>query len=531
MRTPSYTRRLALLMSILPFLSSTGCGDLVGNAALPPDTQSPNAYNTPEGAMGLFRGANAALQDVMQDFLIASGALTDELTWGGLGSATLSIGGEGDLTDERVLDEDAVQKDDKAHGDVLYGHLQKLRGSAMQALGTLATYAPALSPALRGEMYALRGYAEVMLAELYCSGVPLSTLDYQGDFTYKPGSTQQEVYAHALALFDSALAISSDSVNVVYLASVGKGRALLDMDSVAAAAQAVAAVPVGFQYQVPEVWNAVGSGYSFGNDASYGNFKWSVATHEGHNGVQFYSTIGAALASYDPRSAVTPSPLPVNQLGVPQFIPIKYPAGTTAPVVLASGVEAQLIVAEANLRVGGTQWLTILNTLRTDGINAPVYTRQCTNGIADNTGQVTQQGSPCPAGVVDVKWGAGTGEYLIPASVSNRTTPICPTATGSGVPCSDTISYVGLPPLADPGNASARLMLLFQERAYWLFLTGHRQGDLRRLVRNDGRSQNTVYPSGVYYGGFGTYGSDVNLPIPQAEQKNPLFHGCLDRGA
>jgi hypothetical protein len=72
---------------------------------------------------------------------------------------------------------------------------------------------------------------------------------------------------------------------------------------------------------------------------------------------------------------------------------------------------------------------------------------------------------------------------------------------------------------------------LFTERAYWLFLTGHRQGDLRRLVRNYGRPQDTVYPSGSYFGGQGSYGSDVNLPIPANEQTNPLFHGCIDRRA
>jgi hypothetical protein len=73
--------------------------------------------------------------------------------------------------------------------------------------------------------------------------------------------------------------------------------------------------------------------------------------------------------------------------------------------------------------------------------------------------------------------------------------------------------------------------LLFNERAYWLFLTGHRQGDLRRLVRNYGRSQETVYPTGVYYGGLGFYGSDVDLPIPATEQVNPYYSGCFNREA
>ena len=89
---------------------------------------------------------------------------------------------------------------------------------------------------------------------------------------------------------------------------------------------------------------------------------------------------------------------------------------------------------------------------------------------------------------------------------------------------------VGLAPLADAGSAAARQDQLFRERAYWLFSTGHRLGDLRRLIRQYGRTQQTLFPVGVFAEG-GTYGTDVNLPIPQAERNNPNFNGCLDRNA
>src|SRR5439155_991563 len=153
---------------------------------------------------------------------------------------------------------------------------------------------------LRGEMYALEAYGEMMLAELYCSGVPLSTLDFQGDFTYKPSSSQTEVYAHALALFDSALAISSDSASVMALASTGKGRVLLDLDSATAAAQAVASVATGFQYGVPIAWGSIGNGYPFAsaNPTNPPDLVWNVATSEGGNGLPF----GTAN---DPRVSVT----------------------------------------------------------------------------------------------------------------------------------------------------------------------------------------------------------------------------------
>lgn len=88
----------------------------------------------------------------------------------------------------------------------------------------------------------------------------------------------------------------------------------------------------------------------------------------------------------------------------------------------------------------------------------------------------------------------------------------------------------GLGDVSDPGTESGRVDLLFRERAFSLFATSHRLGDLRRLVRQYERSPEAVFPSGAYFKG-GTYGSDVNLPVPFSERNNPLFTGCLNRGA
>lgn len=88
----------------------------------------------------------------------------------------------------------------------------------------------------------------------------------------------------------------------------------------------------------------------------------------------------------------------------------------------------------------------------------------------------------------------------------------------------------GLAPVALPATAASRLDLLFEERANWLYLTAHRLADLRRLVRQYGRAQDTVFPTGSYHKG-GTYGSDVNLPVSADEKNNPNFTGCIDRSA
>ncbi|MGH7720516.1 MAG: hypothetical protein ACREON_16920 [Gemmatimonadaceae bacterium] len=83
-----------------------------------------------------------------------------------------------------------------------------------------------------------------------------------------------------------------------------------------------------------------------------------------------------------------------------------------------------------------------------------------------------------------------------------------------------------LAPLADPGSPTARENLHFRERAFWLYLTAHRLGDLRRLTRDYSRGAETVFPTGSYHKG-GVYGSDTSLPITIGEDSNPNFAGCL----
>ena len=89
-------------------------------------------------------------------------------------------------------------------------------------------------------------------------------------------------------------------------------------------------------------------------------------------------------------------------------------------------------------------------------------------------------------------------------------------------------ALISLPGLADPGSATGREDLLFSERAFWLFATGHRLGDMRRMLRQYGRAESSVFPIGPYLKG-GQYGTDVNIPIPIEEQNNPNFQGCIDR--
>jgi hypothetical protein len=91
-------------------------------------------------------------------------------------------------------------------------------------------------------------------------------------------------------------------------------------------------------------------------------------------------------------------------------------------------------------------------------------------------------------------------------------------------------------PLTDPGAQTSRVDLLFRERAFWLFLTAHRQGDLRRLIRQYGRTQDKVFPTGAYQHSLLNYGAEVTFPIfSEGNNGNPNLNSttnaCLDRNA
>jgi starch-binding outer membrane protein, SusD/RagB family len=264
------------------------------------------------------------------------------------------------------------------------------------------------------------------------------------------------------------LAVGTDSV--VNLARVLQGRAQLELGNYAAAADDVALVPTTFQYRV-----TIHASTMSGNN---GGQRGTVADREGGNGLPF-------LSSGDPRTTTTVTcsapgdycPLVSLTMPAKYFDPSILTSAGYAPFVVASGIEAQLIRAEAALQRGDVQgWTSTLNTLR-----------------------------------------ASAGTTLTPAI---------------GV----------IPPLpADSttaASAALRVSVLFHERAFWLFLTGHRQGDLRRLIRQYGtkspqfQSDQHVYPAGLYNApGTGRYGSDVTVPIPTTEYANPNYHGCIDRSA
>lgn len=90
-----------------------------------------------------------------------------------------------------------------------------------------------------------------------------------------------------------------------------------------------------------------------------------------------------------------------------------------------------------------------------------------------------------------------------------------------------------LPPVSLTGLSRRQIEdVHFRERAFWLFATAHRLWDMRRLLAAPyNRTYAEVFPTGEYFKGGVTYGTEANLPIPFDEQNNPQFTQCTNRGS
>ena len=66
---------------------------------------------------------------------------------------------------------------------------------------------------------------------------------------------------------------------------------------------------------------------------------------------------------------------------------------------------------------------------------------------------------------------------------------------------------------ADAGDArTPRSRLFFREKAFWMFGRGQRLSDLRRLMRQYGRTEDKVFPGAASSTKAGTYGTRRRLP-------------------
>lgn len=344
--------------------------------------------------------------------------------------------------------------------------INRARGLAQRAIAGVSKFATNTADSTGyPEMLSLGGLTYVLFAENYCGAVPVSTINDDGTFNFGLPLTTNQQLDSALAKFNAALAVTGAPLTATFrqLAQVGKGRALLDKGEYAAAAAAVAGVSTTFQYN--NTHSETTGAQNNGTWALTVNVaRFGVADRKGNNGLPYQSDGVVTKPGFDPRVANNLRPTNGGfgfDNGQPggEFQFVQQKYPLRAsPITIADGVEARLIEAEAALQTDPAAALTILNALRS------------------NSALLTLRGYPANS----------------------------------------------LPPLTLQATSAAQLDQLFKERAYWLFLTSHRLGDMRRLIRQYKRPVETVFPMGPYFKG-GTFGTDVNSPVPQREQNNPNY--------
>jgi len=367
--------------------------------------------------------------------------------------------------------------------DLWFRRMHQARNSAEKAAARYAQLAPT-DPA-HAEMLTLAGLTYVFLAETWCSGVPISHLNADGSIAYGVPLTTHQILDTARARFDSAIAVTTDP-DMTAFATVAKARALIDSGGFAAAGALAATVPTRFAYLREHSGNTDRQN----NGVYNGNFpdqRYAVADSEGVNGFPFRSVWDRRTPFIAPKDPTTGDTLTGFDGSTTLWTQHRYGA-TNISITVATGVEARLIQAEAALRAGDTlaggQFLAQLNEPR-DSASSRAYFDPKPFTQGDTT---TQQ-------------------------------------IGALAPLS----------FADIATAGGAVKLLFAERARWLWLTAHRLGDMRRLVRplplgGYGLAANAVFPTGPYFKvNFANYGTDVNFPIPITEKQNPNFTACLDR--
>jgi starch-binding outer membrane protein, SusD/RagB family len=429
-----------------------------------PDSVPPADVNSKAGLPFLFAGA-------VQTFQVAYSGAGDESNNGHEGQINMT----GLLTDELIDIESFPTRQQVDARNTLpnnvslkgtFNDLSAARAAADQASAGYAKFDPTNPIWPRVLDYA--GYSYLMFAEYYCDGVPFSTLNTTtAKITYGLPLSRPDIRRIALAKFDSAEKLGAAAVvadnaagnstatdsEVIYLARVGQARALMDSNDYASAAAVAATVPPNFQYLVEASTNNPIQFNGIWNYNVAGNF-FGVGDFDGGTGLNFVSGDDPRVLTFDTGEA--------GAIGFgPDWVEQNIYAQPGSNTILASGLEAQLIIAEADLKAGNAGgWGGILDGLR----------------------------------------------------------------AGAGMPVLGPDSTTAL-------TADQRIDVMFRERAFWLFLTGHRMEDMRRLVRQYGRDQATVFPS-VNPTAIGLgYGTSVDFPVSEDEQNNPNFHGCTDRKA
>jgi hypothetical protein len=359
------------------------------------------------------------------------------------------------------------------NGDVPYSSVTQQRGYIRDAISAMNQYVKD-STALIGELWMGLGFIEMSLAENYCNGTPLGHT-IAGEVSLGPGLTNAQVFDSAAAHLDSALAINKQTdVQGNFVRKVSlilKARILVDQGKVAQAAALVpsSAVETSYQYLFT---TSPGT-----NNGLEDNGIWQIQVSSAR------VTVGDSFDLINGQPNLIKNALPFASAHDPR-VPAHGPTGTAEDAV------------------------------------TPMYL----NDIWKNRDDPIPMASGIDARLIEAEAALKANDIAGMMTILN-------TLRGS----SRVIGPLTVPVMAalpTPATIDAATTLFFREKAFWTFGRGQRLSDLRRLIRQYGRTQDNVFPSGKFsFGGVetGVYGTDVNLPINDIELANSNFKGCLDR--
>src|SRR5437667_7147920 len=244
--------RLKGLSATLAAAALMGCSRDKILTVTDPDIIDPSNVASAEAAEALRLGALTRLSDVTgglqgsgslnEGIFHFSGVVADE--WRSTDTFV-----QRDEADSRAITEANTAMTLEARG------LHRTRFAAIQAIPLLRQWKPNNISDV-GQMYWVRGWAELTIAENFCNGMPLSALDASNNIVYGDPLPNTEIYKRAIATFDTAVqnapAGDARADTVKWLAGIEKARVQLDLGDVAGAGTTITAanVPDNFRFSM-----------------------------------------------------------------------------------------------------------------------------------------------------------------------------------------------------------------------------------------------------------------------------------------
>lgn len=348
------------------------------------------------------------------------------------------------------------------NNETQFRRLHRARFTAEFAASQYAKFQP--NAALEAEALTYAGYTIVELGENYCSGIEFSSENPNGSITFGTPLTTPQVWSLARSKFDSALAV-------------------LAKDTISADASLI---------PTEKAFASVGLGRALVDSGDYADAATTVASvpdgfsfNEGYAASITRTNNGVFEFTDNERRYSIP-----NDEGI---VGLPYRAAKD-PRLPMDSIDAQT----GKVYVGFDR-------------QTPYYQQDKYPSLSASIPLATDMEARLIEAEAVLASSGANSTFLHKINVARLDAAAAMKIT------LDTVTAVpaGMTPVR----------FLFQERAFDMWLTGHRLGDMRRLLRQYGFAPNSVYPNGAYPKG-GVYGNQVALPIPIAELGNPNYKAC-----